>query len=70
MFSGSFFVWVNGCPTQEINIQIGLKQGDPLTPFLYLLVTKGLSASINNAKVLNLSFGFRVGNSSMVACST
>jgi hypothetical protein len=35
---GSMSVLVNGCPMEEIDIQRGLKQGDLLAPFLFLLV--------------------------------
>jgi hypothetical protein len=41
VFSGNLSVLVNGSPTEEINIQRGLKQGDPLAPFLFLLVVEG-----------------------------
>lgn len=34
---------VNGSPTEEITIQRGLKQGDPLAPFLFLLVVERLT---------------------------
>lgn len=39
--SGSLLVLVNGCPTEEIQISRGLKQGDPLAPFPFLLVVCG-----------------------------
>jgi hypothetical protein len=37
--SGNMSVLVNGCATEEICIKRGLKQGDPLAPFLFLLVS-------------------------------
>jgi len=46
VFCGNLSVLVNGCPTKEVNIQRGLKQGDPLAPFLFLLVVEGLSGLV------------------------
>jgi hypothetical protein len=46
---GSMSILVNGSPTEEIEIKRGLKQGDPLAPFLFLLVAKGFSGLMENA---------------------
>ncbi|MCH79823.1 LINE-1 reverse transcriptase like [Trifolium medium] len=59
---GSLSVLVNGCPTGEINIQRGLKQGDPLAPFLFLLVAEGFGGAMRRAVDINLFKGFRVGS--------
>lgn len=64
-FLGSYRL-VNGSPTKEVNIQRGLKQVDPLVPFLFLLVAEELSGLIRNAVFLGKFKGFRVGNSDVV----
>jgi hypothetical protein len=53
---------VNGSPTGEINIQRGLKQGDPLAPFLFLIAVEGFSGVMRKAVEVNLFKGFSVGN--------
>ncbi|MCH82363.1 LINE-1 reverse transcriptase like [Trifolium medium] len=60
VFGGNLLVLVNGSPTGEINIQRGLKQGDPLAPFLFLLVAEGFGGSMRRAGELNLFKGFSI----------
>jgi hypothetical protein len=55
VFAGSLSVLVNGSPTNEINIHRGLKQGDPLAPFLFLLVAEGFAGLMRSAVVIPLS---------------
>jgi len=66
VFGGSMSVLVNGSPTEEICIHRGLKQGDPLAPFLFLLVAEGFSGLMRNAVDRNLFEGFTFGNSDLV----
>jgi hypothetical protein len=61
IFCGYMSVLVNGSPTEEINIQRGLKQGDPLTLFLFLLVAEGLGGLMRRAVELQRFRGFQVG---------
>jgi hypothetical protein len=61
VFTGNMSILVNGSPTEEINIQRGLKQGDPLAPFLFLLVAEGLGGLMKRAVELGSFRGFRVG---------
>ena len=63
---GRMSILVNGSPTKEISIQRGLKQGDPLTPFLFLLVAEGFSGLMRNAVNRNLFRGFEVGHNGLV----
>ncbi|GAU23391.1 hypothetical protein TSUD_334390 [Trifolium subterraneum] len=60
IFGGNLSVLVNGSPTGEINIQRGLKQGDPLAPFLFLLVAEGLEGVMRRAGDLDLFKGFTI----------
>ncbi|KAK2443790.1 hypothetical protein QL285_014866 [Trifolium repens] len=52
--AGSLSVLVNESPSQEVNIARGLKQGDPLTPFLFLLVVEGFGLLMS--KVVSLGY--------------
>jgi len=66
VFGGSMSILVNGTPTEEISIQIGLKQGDPLATFLFLLVAEGFSGLMRKAEAANLFEGFDFGNNDLV----
>ncbi|KAK2444918.1 hypothetical protein QL285_015908 [Trifolium repens] len=59
--SGNMSVLVNGCPTEEISIKRGLKQGDPLAPFLFLIVAEGLGALMRMAVTRGRFQPFKVG---------
>ncbi|XP_028122010.1 uncharacterized protein LOC114319199 [Camellia sinensis] len=58
-------VLVNGSPSQEFPPQRGLRQGDPLSPFLFNLVVEGLNFLIQRAKNLNLIKGVDIGGSGL-----
>ena len=47
--STTVFVLVNGSPTKEFVPSKGLRQGDPLAPFLFLIVAEGLAEVVRNA---------------------
>jgi len=63
---GSMSILVNGSPTEEISIHRGLKQGDPLAPFLFLLAAEGFSGMMRKAREANLFEGFEVGGGGLV----
>lgn len=47
--SASVSVLINGSPTKEFSVSKGLRRGDPMAPFLFLIVAEGLSGLIRNA---------------------
>ncbi|GKV05043.1 hypothetical protein SLEP1_g17092 [Rubroshorea leprosula] len=55
-------VLVNGSPTRQFNISQGLRQGDPLSPFLFLIVAEGLNGMITTVVQKGLMEGVEVGS--------
>ncbi|KAI3507508.1 hypothetical protein L1887_22495 [Cichorium endivia] len=47
--SGKASVLLNGSPTEEFQIKRGVRQGDPMASFLFVLAMEGLSVSIKEA---------------------
>jgi hypothetical protein len=45
----SFSLLLNGAPSKPYWPMRGIKQGDPLSPFLFILMMEGLSRSIKSA---------------------
>jgi len=54
-------VLVNGSPTEEFRPTRGLRQGDPLAPFLFLVVAEELAGLVRKAVKENLLRGIKVG---------
>ncbi|GLT97295.1 hypothetical protein SLE2022_148680 [Rubroshorea leprosula] len=55
-------VLVNGSPTRQFTVSRGLRQGDPLSPFLFLIVVEGLNGLISTASQKGLLEGVQVGS--------
>ncbi|MCI50980.1 LINE-1 reverse transcriptase like, partial [Trifolium medium] len=49
VFQSSMSVLVNGSPAEDFCVGKGLRQGDPLSSFLFLIVAEGLSGLMSKA---------------------
>ncbi|GJZ29353.1 RNA-directed DNA polymerase, eukaryota [Tanacetum coccineum] len=61
--SGMASILVNGSPTSEFPFHCGLKQGDPLAPFLFILVMESLHLSFSRVVEAGLFKGIQIGSS-------
>ena len=59
-FRGS--ILVNGSPTKEFQFFRGLKQGDPLSPFLFILIMESLHISFQRVVEAGLFSGIKINS--------
>ncbi|GJV69334.1 RNA-directed DNA polymerase, eukaryota, reverse transcriptase zinc-binding domain protein [Tanacetum coccineum] len=55
-------ILVNGSPTSEFNVRRGLKQGDLLSPFLFIIIMEGLNVALSNSVHNGLIRGVNIGS--------
>ncbi|PNX90003.1 ribonuclease H, partial [Trifolium pratense] len=53
-------VLINGSPTEDFVVGRGIRQGDPLSPFLFLIVAEGLTGMIRKAVDIGKFKGFKI----------
>ncbi|MCH92196.1 RNA-directed DNA polymerase (Reverse transcriptase) [Trifolium medium] len=61
-FNSTMSVLVNGSPTVDFKAGKGLRQGDPLSPFLFLIAAEGLYRMVNRAVEVDHYKGFKVSD--------
>ncbi|KAJ9538624.1 hypothetical protein OSB04_031357 [Centaurea solstitialis] len=64
--SSRISVLVNGSQTDEFPMERGLRQGDPLAPFLFLIVSECLHLMIKKAEEKGLFKGTKVGKDGVI----
>ncbi|GKV49208.1 hypothetical protein SLEP1_g55970 [Rubroshorea leprosula] len=60
--SSMISVLINGSPTRQFPVGKGIRQGDPLSPFLFLIVAEGLNGLMSTAVEKELYKGVMIGN--------
>lgn len=68
MVSTSVSVLVNGRSTEEFKLTRGLRQGDPLAPFLFIIVVEGLAELARQAIKANVLSGLKIGRNVIEVC--
>ncbi|PWA63317.1 Transposon TX1 [Artemisia annua] len=64
--SSTMSILVNGSPTEEFRLERGVRQGDPLSPFLFIIAAEGLNAIVKEAVAKGIFNGVRVGSNQVV----
>nr|GEW83909.1 RNA-directed DNA polymerase, eukaryota [Tanacetum cinerariifolium] len=62
LYSASSSILINGSPTNEFNLNCGLRQGDPLSPFLFIIAMEGLHVAIEDVLSAGLYKGIKVNS--------
>ncbi|KAL4289650.1 hypothetical protein GQ457_14G024300 [Hibiscus cannabinus] len=63
--TASISVLVNGVPSNRFRISRGIRQGCPLSPFLFNIVGEALSRLLKKANEMNVFEGVKVGDESL-----
>ncbi|GAU27940.1 hypothetical protein TSUD_146550 [Trifolium subterraneum] len=69
VFTATASVLVNGSPTDEFPLERGLRQGDPLSPFLFLLAAEGLNVLMKTMVERYLFSRYNVGEGAPISIS-
>ncbi|GKV29684.1 hypothetical protein SLEP1_g38589 [Rubroshorea leprosula] len=60
--SSSVSILINGSPTNQFPVNKGIRQGDPLSPFLFVIVAEGLNGLMSSAVDKERYKGVGIGN--------
>nr|GEY93057.1 RNA-directed DNA polymerase, eukaryota [Tanacetum cinerariifolium] len=63
LISGMASILFNGSPTSEFQFHCGVKQGDPLAPYLFILIKESLHLSFSRAVDAGIFTGIKIDSS-------
>lgn len=67
LISSNFFsILINGIPSHPFSPSRGIRQGDPLSPFLFVLMAEGLGRHVKQALISQCLKGLSIHNSSVI----
>ncbi|XP_019447318.1 PREDICTED: uncharacterized protein LOC109350542 [Lupinus angustifolius] len=66
--STSMSVLINGSPTTQFSISRGIRQGDPMAPFMFLMVVEGFAGLVRRARSIGVFDGFKIGRGDVEVC--
>nr|KAJ0210922.1 hypothetical protein LSAT_V11C400217930 [Lactuca sativa] len=55
-------VIINGSPTKEFEVSKGVRQGDPLSPFLFIIAMEGINVALEAARDKGIFKGIQIPN--------
>ncbi|GKE69882.1 reverse transcriptase domain, reverse transcriptase zinc-binding domain protein, partial [Tanacetum coccineum] len=64
--SASMSILVNGSPSEEFGLERGVRQGNPLSSFLFILAAEGLNAIVSEAVEKGIFRGVVVGENKVI----
>ncbi|GJW52934.1 RNA-directed DNA polymerase, eukaryota, reverse transcriptase zinc-binding domain protein [Tanacetum coccineum] len=62
LMSARTSILINGNPSSEFSLKRGLRQGDPLSPFLFIIAMEGLHMALNDGIAANMFHGVKIGS--------
>ncbi|GJV74546.1 RNA-directed DNA polymerase, eukaryota [Tanacetum coccineum] len=65
--SGMASIVINGSPTAEFKFHCGLKQGDPLAPYLFILIMESLHLSFSRVIDAGLFKGIKIDHNTQIS---
>ncbi|XP_071718103.1 uncharacterized protein [Rutidosis leptorrhynchoides] len=66
LYSSSISILINGSPTKEFVPERGIRQGDPISPFLFIIVAEGLNILVKRALSNGHLQGLKIGHDNLV----